>query len=109
MFRPARPKKKQRWMKRAGKKVKAWDAIRRVLNIRFLKAGITRCEVGLIGCWRSEWLGHAHYDKRRFLTPAELWITILACSNCHSHLEILPRPEMKKAVLAIIAKRTRQP
>lgn len=97
-------------LKRAGRKTKEWDRIRAVLKKRFKAAGIMSCEVGRPGCWRTESLGFAHMDKRRFLTEAELWIAILACSPvCHDWLEKLPRTKMKKAVLKIIRARPVQP
>lgn len=107
--RPAQPKKKQRWMKRSGKKTKAWDAIRRVLKKRFAAAGVTTCEIGEDFCVRDNYLGFAHAKKRRNCSAKDLWTVILACASCHSVIELLPEAEMKKAVLAIIAKRTRQP
>lgn len=96
-------------LKRAGKKVKEWESIRRVLVKRFKAAGITECEVREPGCWSDNGLGFLHYDKRRFLTPAELWIVLLGCNHCHDIYELKPRPEMKKAVLKIVAARPVQP
>lgn len=96
-------------IKRSGRKVKEWDRVRAALKVRFAAAGITSCEVKRLGCFRDNWLGFAHADKRRFLSQSELHIAILACVFCHSALEILSRPNMKKAVLAIIAEREVQP
>lgn len=96
-------------LKRAGRKTKEWDHIRAVLKKRFRAAGITTCEIREPGCFGDNGLGFLHYDKRRFLTPAELWIVALGCAHCHDIYELKPRPEMKKAVLKIIAARSVQP
>ncbi len=92
-----------------GKKTREWDRVRAKLKIRFEAAGITRCEFGYDGCWRSNGLSFAHYDKRRFLSAAELEIAALACASCHPKLEILPRKVMKAEVCRVIRERICQP
>lgn len=102
--------KQRKFLKRAGRKTLEWQAIRRVLRNRFARAGITRCEIHVSpDCMNDNCLGFLHYDKRRFLTPEELWIVALGCAPCHDVYELLPRPEMKRRIQAIIAARAVQP
>lgn len=61
-------------LKRAGRKTKEWERIRRVLVRRFLKAGLWRCELGYAGCWQTNALGFAHAKKRRNCSEKDLWV-----------------------------------
>src|SRR5215475_921955 len=92
-------------LKRRGKKTKEWDRIRRVLKGRFEDAGLTFCEFGYPQCMNDDGLTFCHYDKRRFLSPDELWIVALGCIRCHNRIEILKRENMKIEVLAAIGRR----
>lgn len=96
-------------LKRAGRKTKEWESIRRVLVKRFLKAGLWRCELGYVGCWQINALGFAHAKKRRNCSEKDLWTAIICCNFCHDQIEILPESEMQKLVLKIIAARPVQP
>lgn len=87
-------------------KVGEWARVRSMLKEDFEKAGITSCEIRFNGvCTPNNFLGFAHYTKRRFLKEGELTKAILACQYCHYILECRPRPEMEKAILKVIAER----
>lgn len=88
-------------LRKFGKKGKQWNKERATLNQAFLRAGITRCEVRLPGCW-GEAHGHAHKDKRRNLSAEQLKETVLACNHCHGIIEAKPQPEMAALIQGII-------
>ena len=91
---------------RAGKKTKAWYACRAKLKTRFMRAGITTCELQYEGCWHDDGLGFAHSKKRRNITTEEqLEEVILSCSSCHDRVEAKPESEMAAIIRAVIAAR----
>lgn len=94
-------------MKRVGKRTAEWERVRAILKKRFADAGITRCELEIRGCWGDNGLGFCHVDKRRFLTPDELWIVVLGCNACHDKIERLPRYSMRAYIETVIDLRGR--
>lgn len=83
-----------------------WPALRAKLKVRFERAGLTRCEIGYVGCKGGLFLGFAHSKKRRNITTqAEREEVALACVACHQLIEIGPEAEMTQIVREIIAKR----
>ncbi len=90
-------------------KTKVWDAHRRRLKPKFLRAGITRCELRYPGCCGDSFLGFAHAKKRRNLRPEEEAVVILACTQCHQTIEHKPEAEMERIVLDTIRRRRAQP
>lgn len=99
-------------LKRAGKKVKAWESERRRLVKRFLEAGITECELhGVLehDCKFDNWLSFAHAAKRRKLRPEDLSQVILICTVAHNIIEVWPAEKMKKIVNLTIESREVQP
>lgn len=88
-------------LKKLGKKGLAWEKCRRELKARFLKAGITTCEM----CGADNYLGFAHHKKRRNLGPGELSVVALLCNRHHDEIEILPEAQMSFIILDIIANR----
>ena len=66
-------------------KVQEWNKIRKELIEEFKRAGITKCEIGLEGCTKNNFLGFAHTRKRRNVTDIKR--VVLACSNCHHKIE----------------------
>jgi len=102
--------KRNKPMKRAGKRTQEWERIRRKLKVRFEKAGITKCEFHFQPhCWWDLALGFAHTDKRRFLKGKELEVVALVCQPCHEILELFPREQMKIEIESVIRNRERQP
>lgn len=93
-------------MKRAGKKVKAWESARAKLKVKFYAMGITSCEARFPhNCWQSNGLSFAHAKKRRNLKPHELGEVALLCIEAHNAVESLPEAEMTKVIRGIIANR----
>lgn len=92
-------------LKRLGKRGMEWERVRRELKARFLKAGITECEVRGHGCWHDNGLGFMHAKKRRNLGPGELSVVVLACNICHDQWESGSESKMEQMVLDIIARR----
>jgi len=77
-----KPSKKKRG------KTKKWESARKHLKVEYQKKGITRCEIGLIGCWRTNALSFAHRYKRRDPRCSHTYQgTILACIPCHQRIE----------------------
>lgn len=103
------PRLKRTRLRKAGRKVKEWNAIRAVLKVRFQASSITTCELNLDGCFHDNCLGFMHTKKRRNCTEADLWIVALSCNSCHDQWEMLPESEMGEKVFAIIAARSVQP
>jgi len=92
-------------MKKAGKKSRAWFAVRRRLKVEFEARGITSCELRYEGCAGDGMLGFAHGRKRRHLRGNELeTLTILACNHCHGKVEYLG-PERMLAIVNDVIKR----
>lgn len=103
-------KMKRSPLRRAGKKTREWERVRRQLKKRFMAANITRCEVKLPQCWHDDGLSFAHGKKRRFLTDNELSeLVVLACPPCHTFLEGRTHDAMLAIVEDIIKTRERQP
>jgi hypothetical protein len=91
---------------KAGRKVKAWEATRRELKVKYAAMGITSCELRYEGCKRDDWLSFAHGRKRRKLEGDELsTLTILACTPCHAKIEFLPADEMLRIIESVITNR----
>ena len=87
-------------------RVKRWSALLPKLKEKFLRMGITSCELALEGCWRTEALSWAHSVKRRHASTMELLEeVILACTPCHDRIEKLGEAEMSKIVRRVIAER----
>ncbi len=96
-------------MNRRGKKVKAWDNARAKLKKRFAAVGLVTCELRYKRCGVDNYLGFAHAEKRRNLSPEDLDVVILACNFCHDEIEIKPHEEMERIVMSVIAARSVQP
>lgn len=102
---------------RPGKKTHTWNAHRAQLKRIFQERGITCCEFGYGGCWRTRALSFAHAVKRRCLradaeigTPEHILTVALACTPCHSFLdERLSRDKMRSVVMDAIARRCWRP
>lgn len=94
---------------RKGRRTKEWEAIRASLKPKFAAAGITRCELGLPGCWVDNGLGFMHRKKRRYCDAEELHICAIACTACHSIAEAMSHAEMYRMVDAVIRNRAVQP
>ena len=91
---------------KAGRKTKAWNAVRRQLKREYEAMGITSCELRYDGCRVDDMLSFAHGRKRRKLIGDELTsLTILACQPCHDRIEFLPPDEMLRIVTETIAAR----
>lgn len=98
--------KKQKPMKRVGKRTAAWDSLRAKMKPEFERAGITRCECRYEGCTGAAMLSFAHSKKRRNIVGAELEECALACTTCHDVLENeYGEAEMTRLVREIIAAR----
>ena len=93
-------------IKRAGKKTRKWNAARAKLKERFLKAGITTCELRLENCTPTNFLSWAHRLKRRNITTQEeLETVLLLCENCHWSIEKLGETKMSEIVENVIKNR----
>ena len=95
-------------MKRSGfkRKPNAWDKIRAELKPKFEKIGITCCELHYPGCFRDNYLGFAHSQKRRNAnTPALMREVILTCGPCHDVIEGMGEEKMSVIVRETIRKR----
>lgn len=92
-------------LKKMGKKGLEWVRVRNELKKRFVRAGITRCELKFMGCWGDNALGFAHLKKRRNLIGNEIYEVVLACNPCHDRVEVLPEEEMKKILSETIKNR----
>lgn len=110
-------------------KVEEWNEIREELKQRFIKAGITVCELGYIDCISAKNFGFAwtfaHSLKRgemiaEKIDPSrrakELREVIYACVPCHFVIERIGnkerfdgKPKMCDIVRATIRARKRQP
>lgn len=97
--------KKQKPMKRVGKRTAAWDSLRARMKPEFERAGIVGCECRYQGCAGLTMLSFAHSKKRRNVVGAELEECALACIPCHDVLELLPEEQMSARVRTIIAAR----
>lgn len=93
-------------IKTIGKKTQAWTDARNELKIEFELMGITSCELGYEGCWRTKALGFAHAKKRNDLLEGELKIVALLCNICHDKIE--GKPDMEQIVLDVINERNRR-
>ncbi len=98
-------------LRRAGKKVKAWETERRRLKKRFQAKGITVCEFGFLvhDCAVDNFLSFAHSTKRSD-PEFDIQEVAVACIPAHQILdEQMSHAEMKKAVLKAINRREVQP
>lgn len=86
----------------AGKKTDEWEQARKELKKVFEANETTSCELKLSGCWDKNALTFAHIDKRRNLSPDELYAVVLACTPCHQKVEAMPHEEMRKMLTKII-------
>jgi hypothetical protein len=85
---------------KAGKKTRAWDAVRAWLKPRFEKRGITQCEFGFIlhDCWKDNGLSFAHSHKRTD-PHFQMYAVALACPPAHQILdEVFSHDQMAIAV-----------
>lgn len=102
--------KRQKRIRRAGKKTLHWEKTRKELKIRFERVGITTCEMRTIGCWIDNGLGFAHRLKRRNITTQdELERVALLCNSCHDKLEEGPEQRMADCIDVLIERRPVQP
>ena len=93
------------YMKRAGKRVKAWNAVRASLKREFAAAGITRCELRYENCTDDNYLSFAHSRKRRLMGD-RIREVALCCFNCHHTLDVvMSHEDMEREVLRVIAAR----
>lgn len=80
-------------LSKVGKRGKLNAKANKKLRQLYFDKGITYCELGFTGCYRSSTLGFAHRHKRRWYYNQPdhlLWSfnqTILCCTNCHQQLE----------------------
>ena len=82
-------KKKPKAINKIGKRTRKRIDTNAILKERFLRWGITHCELGYVGCWR-EVQGFAHSKKSRNLITEEDWQEVIAaCNSCHDQIEIL--------------------
>lgn len=73
--------------------------------------GLTVCELQCSEeCWRDDYRQWAHLDKRKYCSIEE-WLcgVVLACQNCHSQVEALPRLEMREVITHVIEERGWRP
>lgn len=86
----------KRKKKRDGSKMsknEEWNLERAKLKIKYINAGITRCEYVCVDgkyCNSKKMLSFAHEDKRRNLEPGDLGSidkTLLLCQRHHSMIE----------------------
>jgi len=74
-------------------KAKEWDNIRRKLKVEFEEKEITRCELGLPGCKRDNFLSFAHrhkrvwYDEHKGMLGKFEQCLLLCTFPCHDTLE----------------------
>lgn len=86
-------------------KTTQWAKIRKELKKEFEAKGITKCEMGLPGCWRDNGLSFAHLDKRRYLKEEDLKEVVLTCISCHQFVEYKGRPIMRSMLTKAIKRR----
>ncbi len=91
-------------IKNSGKKTKEWEKTRAELKKKFIRWGVTTCELRLKGCYIYTHLGFAHVDKRRKLGEGEIESVILACNPCHDLIEY--DPNMRSIVEKVIEARS---
>ena len=96
---------KRSYIKRIGKKTKAWNNARAKLKNDFERMGIMECEIQFHDCWVNNALGFAHLVKRR--NVEDLREVVLACNPCHMVVESWKEAEMKEFLLNIIDERKR--
>lgn len=92
-------------MKRAGKKTREWENVRKEIKGRFLLADITSCEV----CGSDFCLSFAHRKPRRYCDKEELYKVALLCQEHHQHCDSKGHDYMFNFVNSIIEKRSVQP
>lgn len=94
-------------LRKAGRKTKAWERVRRQLKCEFTARGIQACELRFEGCMVDDYLGFAHSKKRRYVVTDEDWReVVLACRTCHDRLDInMSHEEMARTVRDTIARR----
>lgn len=103
MFRLKTNKRRVLWV---GRKTRAWINARARVKRKLMALGITTCELQYPGCWRDNALSIAHGRKRRKLVGDELeTLCILACTPCHSRLEVMGPEGMLAVVKSVIAER----
>ena len=83
-----------------------WEQIRSELKKESEELGITYCELGYDGCWRTNELRFAHTLKRHNITTEEeLREVFLACNSCHDKVEMLGEEKMCLILRQVIAAR----
>jgi len=97
-------------IKTVGKKTQQWIDTRVELVQEFLRMGITSCELGYEGCWRTEALGFAHSQQRsqhpEMYSNEKLREVILACTPCHNKIE--GKKDMEQIVCDVIRQRNQR-
>lgn len=74
--------------KRIGK-TQVWRKAREQLKVEYEEKGITRCEIGLVGCTRDNYLSFAHHYKRNDPRCEHTFEgTLICCISCHQKLEV---------------------
>lgn len=69
-------------------KVQIWNEARQELKLEYEVRGITSCEIGLKGCWRTNGLSFAHRYKRADKRCEHTFEgTLLLCVECHRKIE----------------------
>ena len=80
-------------IKKKGKRTGLNQKANRQLKSLYIKNDVTRCEIGLPGCFSYTFLQFVHRHKRRWYydKPDELlWAweqTLLGCQSCHNLIE----------------------
>lgn len=109
---PEPKKKKPKHFIGTGKKTQHWENARVVLKKTFEAWGITRCEIKTSECVFDNFLGFAHVDRRRNLTPEDVKSpnkVVLACQPCHHIVDfIMDRKEARELLEKIIENREAQ-
>lgn len=100
---PSKIVKMPKKINQIGKKTKEWNDVRDELKQKFYKGGIVECELRLPGCWKNNALSFAHIDKRRKLTKEDLYKVVLACTPCHTEVEV--KKDMREILERIIKNR----
>ena len=93
-------------IRRAGRRTREWEKVRRQLKCKFVGMGVTTCELQLPGCMFDNGLGFAHALKRRHITTDEdMRRVALLCNNCHNAIELQGEAKMSRVIDSIIAGR----
>jgi hypothetical protein len=101
-----KPRSEYAPIRRAGRRTRTWEKVRRQLKCQFAGMGVTTCELRLPGCMFDNGLGFAHRLKRRHIhTTEELRNVILICNNRHDVIELQGEAKMARIFDSVIAGR----